>query len=368
MKRNLLSLAATALIASGSANAALLYQITDLGLLSGGGDNTVLGINDLGQVVGASGNRAYIWNGATRTDLGGALSGSRFAAYGINNSGTVVGYDLLADRSAFQWDAVNGMQDIAALPDFSFAYGINNSGQVVGTVDDFDTFAFRLTGNTLEPIGTLDGGSFSEGRGINDSGHVVGYGDTGTGLRAFRWDGTTMHDLGDLAGGLDASFATGISNTGLVSGYSIAGDGQYATLWDASNNLVSLGDFAGGTNFSQAWDVNGSGQVVGFGIGGSGQQAFLYTAADGLLDLNSLVDPNDPLAASTFLQEARAINESGQIVGFGLINGAKHAYLLTPVPEPHEWAMMLAGLGIIGVVARRRRELSFASELRLAHA
>ena len=28
---------------------------------------------------------------------------------------------------------------------------------------------------------------------------------------------------------------------------------------------------------------------------------------------------------------------------------------VTPVPEPHEWAMMLAGLGIVGTIAARRR-------------
>jgi hypothetical protein len=28
---------------------------------------------------------------------------------------------------------------------------------------------------------------------------------------------------------------------------------------------------------------------------------------------------------------------------------------VTPVPEPHEWAMMLAGLGMVGVMAKRRR-------------
>ena len=28
---------------------------------------------------------------------------------------------------------------------------------------------------------------------------------------------------------------------------------------------------------------------------------------------------------------------------------------VTPVPEPGEWAMMLAGLGIVGLIARRRR-------------
>jgi hypothetical protein len=29
--------------------------------------------------------------------------------------------------------------------------------------------------------------------------------------------------------------------------------------------------------------------------------------------------------------------------------------MAAPVPEPHEWAMMLAGLGVVGLVARRRR-------------
>jgi hypothetical protein len=28
---------------------------------------------------------------------------------------------------------------------------------------------------------------------------------------------------------------------------------------------------------------------------------------------------------------------------------------VTPVPEPHEWAMLLAGLGMVGAIARRRR-------------
>jgi hypothetical protein len=34
---------------------------------------------------------------------------------------------------------------------------------------------------------------------------------------------------------------------------------------------------------------------------------------------------------------------------------------VAPVPEPHEWAMMLAGLGMVGVIARRRRANSEAS-------
>jgi hypothetical protein len=36
------------------------------------------------------------------------------------------------------------------------------------------------------------------------------------------------------------------------------------------------------------------------------------------------------------------------------------AVQITPVPEAHEWAMMLAGLGVIGTVAGRRRRLASA--------
>lgn len=37
-------------------------------------------------------------------------------------------------------------------------------------------------------------------------------------------------------------------------------------------------------------------------------------------------------------------------------NGYGYTYLAAPVPEPETYAMLLAGLGLIGVVARRRRK------------
>jgi hypothetical protein len=40
-----------------------------------------------------------------------------------------------------------------------------------------------------------------------------------------------------------------------------------------------------------------------------------------------------------------------------VLTGQDHAFVLTtPVPEPETYAMMLAGLGLLGVVARRRKQ------------
>jgi choice-of-anchor C domain-containing protein len=56
-------------------------------------------------------------------------------------------------------------------------------------------------------------------------------------------------------------------------------------------------------------------------------------------------------AATTLRFSAYDVQNPGQCCwGAALDNVAVAA-----VPEPHEWAMMLAGLGMVGVIARRRR-------------
>lgn len=69
---------------------------------------------------------------------------------------------------------------------------------------------------------------------------------------------------------------------------------------------------------------------------------------------DTIIDLNDLLVngAGWELIEAADINDVGQIVGQGRINGAEHGFLLTPVPEP-------AALGLLTlcnlVLMRRRR-------------
>jgi hypothetical protein len=45
--------------------------------------------------------------------------------------------------------------------------------------------------------------------------------------------------------------------------------------------------------------------------------------------LNALLDPT--AGARWVLVEADAINDAGQITGLGVINGARHGFVLTPI-------------------------------------
>lgn len=67
-----------------------------------------------------------------------------------------------------------------------------------------------------------------------------------------------------------------------------------------------------------------------------------------MTDLNSLVKLEDGI----FLSDATDINDRGQIIA-NASDG--RAYLLFPVPEPEAYAMLLAGLGLMGFMARRKQ-------------
>ena len=66
---------------------------------------------------------------------------------------------------------------------------------------------------------------------MNDSGVVVGTGDTGSGRHAFRWHGGVMTDLGTLPGA-SRSEAYGINENGVVAGTSYRPTGEpRAVIW-----------------------------------------------------------------------------------------------------------------------------------------
>ncbi len=72
-----------------------------------------------------------------------------------------------------------------------------------------------------------------------------------------------------------------------------------------------------------------------------------------MIDLNDLIPSN----SGWMLADAKAINDSGQIVGYGFdINGEQHAFLLTPIPEPSTLALL--SLAFISFLAFAWRQVA----------
>jgi probable HAF family extracellular repeat protein len=91
-----------------------------------------------------------------------------------------------------------------------------------------------------------------------------------------------------------------------------------------------------GWDFSWATGINDDGQVVGYSYGqlpftpDNATHAFIY-ANHTMYDLNMLL----PVNSGWILTQANAINNFGQIVGQGIINGQNHAFLFAPkIPAP----------------------------------
>jgi probable HAF family extracellular repeat protein len=84
--------------------------------------------------------------------------------------------------------------------------GINDPGQVVANVVTASgEHAVLWQHGRMTDLGTLPGGRYSQAVGINDSGQVVGYADTGSdpfpSSHAFLWQNGRMIDLGTPPGG-----------------------------------------------------------------------------------------------------------------------------------------------------------------------
>ena len=340
--------------------AAVHYSILDLGTLGGDG-SSANGINNSGQVVGES----YTADGSSHayrtaanqpinpaTDDLGTLDGradGASEALGINDLGQVVGWSsiLLADQTlwehAFRTAAnqpINpATDDLGTLGGLaSYAYGINDSGQVVGEAHDPNNSsrAFRTAANqpinpATDDLGTLGGGN-ARAYGINNSGQAVGEATDSSGYDgAFRTAANQpINPAADNLRPKGTGAAVGINNLGQAVGYAyLAGDHAFRTAPNLpiDPNTDDLGTM--GHLESYATAINEAGQVVGwwYDPGNVWQDhAFLWTHGV-MYDLNDLI----PAQSGWQLWEARGINDAGQIVGNGKINGLQHAFLLTPM-------------------------------------
>jgi probable HAF family extracellular repeat protein len=330
------------------------YDISDLGTLPSGSSSGANGLNANGQVAGVSStlrdpedslqavfDHAMRWSSRETPrmrDLG-TLGGESSTAFAINKAGDVVGMAMLhtGENHACLWNAATGAKiDLDSIGSGnSEAHAVNDLNQVVGYyyTSSGTTRAFRwIAGPGMKDLGTLSGGTFSFAYGINEGGRVVGSATVVTPARvveqhAFLWEGS-MRDLGVLPGhNRSAAFAINNAAVPQVVGYSSAGRLQHAVLW-SGGAIRDLGTLEGGTR-SAALGINDKGEVVGSSTGSGGaQRAMRWSASTGMSDLNLRLSAGQQKHWS--LQEARAINNKGQIAGCGLLDGQRHAFLLTP--------------------------------------
>jgi probable HAF family extracellular repeat protein len=344
----------------------ITYQLTDLGSL-GGGSSFATAINSSGQIAGYSStksgnNHAFLYSGGTMLDLG-SLGGIESRGLGINDSGQVVGYAAVGTEPTLQLHPFlysgGKMIDLKLLPgtnpEQASANAINNKGQVVGD----SRHAFLYNNGAFTDLGTLQGKIatvISSATGINDAGQITGYSydgtrGVGTVINAFLDIGGTMTDLGSFGGNL--SFARAINNAGQVVGTSnlVGNIATYRGFIYSGGTMTDLGTLGGDQSFPEA--LNDNGDVVGYSyIDANTPRAFVYSHG-AMMNLNDLIDPS----LGWTLEDAHAINELGQIAGWGVTpSGAEHAFLLTQVPEPTISQLMMAAAAFI--LQRSRRAMT----------
>ena len=333
------------LLALAVAAPAQTFTVTDLGALNGS-PTYATAINDHGVISGFSqptlaSARAWIWkNGTGFTDVG-SLGGSDNRGLAVGVDDRLYGYlsDAAELQHGFVWDGAT-LSDLGYLAtgDAVLPQAVNAGGVITGYTNTAGTtLGFKITSGVMSALGTLPGADVpatSAAYDINDAGQIVGVASwIGGGTRAFRTDVSgALVSLGTL--GANDSFATAINSAGQVAGYSTnASNVMHAFFYADGAGMRDLGVLPGGAE-SRAYGMDDSGSVVGASSDAAGNsRAFLWMPG-AMRDLNDLIPPN----SGWVLNEARDVNNSGDIVGYGTINGSQHAFLLERFEGPDTFA------------------------------
>jgi probable HAF family extracellular repeat protein len=323
------------------------YQLHDLGM-----DVSPTDINNNGTIVGSrktdSGSVAFRWlSGGEPEDIPGAT-----VANAVNELDHVTGNTL---TGAFlfdgtlppkEWDGYGG-------------YGINEASQLSGnkelnnpyraTPQPLDPAIYtpkhwdNLGIATVYPRGTRKGvyGDLYVLDDINDAGFAVGsrrrYGLAGSSciLTTPAFDAVTYLPI--PSGGHAAAINNQNMIVGATGNNSTTGDYSHAYLYDYDQNILHDLDTLNNGLTSSAADINESNQVVGTSwlvtqltslYDPTLYRAFLWEDST-MTDLNTLIPQSDWI-----LTAATAINDNGDIVGTGFLNGQAHGFLLTTGQTP----------------------------------
>jgi len=320
------------------------YDVIDLGTPTGV-PSVANALNNEGQVVGAfdtddldrAGDpiqRAFLWDAEDGIRALAPSEWLQSAATGINDRGRVVGWVTRGrrrfDQHAFLWDKRTGLRLLPGKRSYhpSIPHAINRRDQVVGYAlgVDLEPNATRWSQGRMRILSYFSHSAFED---VNESGLAVGWGEArdGNGGGAFVRANGRNRRLPSLASHRRIyDRALGVNDRGVIVGTSNA----QAARWDRTR--VTALPHLPGRRQSVANEINEGGWIVGTSyepaaVGGERIDArAVIWRGDTITDLNTLIDAS----SGWQLQVGRDINNRGQIVGFGLHNGGRRAFLLNP--------------------------------------
>ncbi len=212
-------------------------------------------------------------------------------------------------------------------------------------------------------LGTYPGGTWADARGINNAGVVVGYGDIASGFD--RGVGTSLRggagdwfDVGTLGGddGFPGTICMGVADTGMIVGLSFlpGNTAVHAFAWTTRSGMADLGTLKPTDTDSYAYSANKAGTLI-VGWSGSGwwpenSRPVVWTSSTAASEREHDGDGGVGAVRTWTISEldttgfrgltnwsATAVNNRGQIVGFGLRNGVYVPVIWNPGPDGKGW-------------------------------
>lgn len=342
-------LALAGVLAANATAKAAPYGIRGMPLLPNTARQDAYSINSDGDIVGRitltdSSSRPVLWRDSSILDLFGNNSDSSGEAYGISDTGIVIGTVLLGNVArGFVWQDGDVTFPVPVAESPSSFTVINRIGAFGGSMTvDGDSRALVGLGSVVHEVNSRQFIHFSA---MNSFGTAVGNSMDSTTTHGLVYSNDKVTELNPPSG-YDNVQPSDINDTGKIATFVWRWNGPELTLrgaiYDGSD--VRLLDALPGDEYTIAESINSSGDVLGYSRDRETDtlHPVLWPAGNATpMDLQTMINPSSRWS----LMNVYDMNDSGQIVGAGVFEGQVRAFVLTPssVPEPASAALAISG-------------------------
>ncbi len=297
----------------------------------------------------------------------GLAAGYRVDDDGFGGPGLYTGFTVNADGSGYTSYVRPG--SIAT----GFA-GINNAGDIAGvsispTLQGTGFVRSGTTGTYADITPTFARSYYSEAIGINNLGSVTGYyiTDPAATVATLTLYAHGYVETGGVFTAVDVDPALGygtqvvsINDFGFLTAsyYGATDNLMHAAygFYDVASHTAGLYPYADpfGAPSNSFGTVNDLNRIAYNSVYPTPLSPIGFVSAAFVLD--PLHHAATPVAVpGALFTNAYSVNDVGQVTGFYAAGTTLHGFIATPVPEPAVWALMFAGFGLVGSLARRRQ-------------